>query len=57
MCAIVIAKGSILAALGNGVGKVERDASAARQHVRLGRLNERLHELQSDRLPRGIHAC
>ena len=50
------AENVVRAALRNGVGEVERNASAARQHVRVGRLSERLPEQQSDRLPHSIHA-
>jgi len=41
---IVVPKRHTPAALRNGVSEVERDASAARQHVRVGRLSERLPE-------------
>jgi hypothetical protein len=53
---IIVAKCHIPAALRNGAGEVERDASAALEHVRVGGLGERLPEQQGDRLPRGLRA-
>jgi hypothetical protein len=41
-------KRPIPATLCNAIGKVERDAPAGRQYVRVGRLSERLASVQGD---------
>jgi hypothetical protein len=40
----------------NSIREIERDASAACQHARIGGLGEGLPEQQGDRLPRSVHA-
>ncbi len=52
---IIIALRHAPAAQRHSIGEVERHASAAGQHVRLGRLGDPLSEQQHGRLPRRIH--
>ena len=53
---VVRAKCLVPAALCDGISEVERDPSAARQHVSVSCLAKRARELRNDRPPLGIHA-